>query len=144
MADVLNPDALHHEVDRLDGWQGTRKDGISTQYTFDDFAGSIAFVHRVAEPADHAGDADRREHQGQHAEAAQQVHREATRRHRGPDHRRHRAHPRHRLVRLDHRHRLGDRLDERLWWRGGLDRAVGAREQPPPAGPAATSPWTTL
>ena len=54
MADVLNPDALHHELDRLDGWEGTVSDGISKSYTFDDFAGSIAFVNRVAEQAEEA------------------------------------------------------------------------------------------
>lgn len=55
MADVLNPDALQHEVDRLDGWDGTTRDGISKRYTFDDFAGSIAFVTRVADHAEQAG-----------------------------------------------------------------------------------------
>lgn len=55
MADVLNPDALHHEVDRLEGWQGTTKDGISKTYRFDDFAGSIAFVNRLADHAEEAG-----------------------------------------------------------------------------------------
>jgi 4a-hydroxytetrahydrobiopterin dehydratase len=55
MADVLNPDALHHELDRLDGWEGTVKEGISKAYTFDDFAGSIAFVNRVADQAEEAG-----------------------------------------------------------------------------------------
>jgi ribonuclease D len=55
MADVLNPDALHHEIDRLDGWEGTTKEGISKRYAFNDFAGSIAFVNRVAEHAEQAG-----------------------------------------------------------------------------------------
>lgn len=55
MADVLNPDALHHELDRLDGWEGTAKDGISKSYEFDDFAGSIAFVNRLAEHAEQVG-----------------------------------------------------------------------------------------
>ena len=55
MANVLNPDALHHELDRLDGWEGTVKDGISKSYTFDDFAGSIAFVNDVADHAEQAG-----------------------------------------------------------------------------------------
>lgn len=54
MADVLNPDALHHELDRLDGWSGTSKEGISKTYTFDDFAGSIAFVNEIAEQAEQA------------------------------------------------------------------------------------------
>lgn len=51
MSDVLNPDALHHELDRLPGWSGTT-DGINRTFTFDDFAGSIAFVNRVAEHAE--------------------------------------------------------------------------------------------
>ena len=55
MPDVLNPDALHHELDRLDGWEGTAKEGISKSYVFDDFAGSIAFVNRLAEQAEQAG-----------------------------------------------------------------------------------------
>lgn len=55
MTDVLNPDALQHEVDRLDGWDGTSKDGISKQFTFDDFAGSIDFVNRIADQAERAG-----------------------------------------------------------------------------------------
>lgn len=55
MTDVLNPDALHHEVARLDGWEGTSKDGISKQYTFEDFAGAIAFVNRLADHAEQVG-----------------------------------------------------------------------------------------
>jgi 4a-hydroxytetrahydrobiopterin dehydratase len=55
MADVLNPDAFQHESDRLDGWHGTSTEGISKQFTFDDFAGSIAFVNRVADHAEQAG-----------------------------------------------------------------------------------------
>jgi ribonuclease D len=55
MTDVLNPDALHHELDRLDGWEGTSKDGISKSYTFADFAGSIAFVNRLADHAESVG-----------------------------------------------------------------------------------------
>lgn len=55
MADVLNPDALHHELDRLDGWSGTSKEGITKTYTFDDFAGSIAFVNDLARQAEEAG-----------------------------------------------------------------------------------------
>ena len=54
MADVLNPDALHHELDRLDGWSGTSKQGISKTYTFADFAEAIDFVNRVAELAEQA------------------------------------------------------------------------------------------
>lgn len=55
MTDVLKPDALHHELDRLDGWEGTAKDGISKSYEFADFAGSIAFVNRLAEHAEQVG-----------------------------------------------------------------------------------------
>ncbi|MGH3666587.1 MAG: 4a-hydroxytetrahydrobiopterin dehydratase [Egibacteraceae bacterium] len=51
MADLLNPDALHHGLDQLDGWSGDR-DGISKTYTFADFAESIAFVNRVARVAE--------------------------------------------------------------------------------------------
>ena len=47
-------DALNDEIARLDGWEGTVADGISKAYTFDDFAGSIAFVNRVAAQADRA------------------------------------------------------------------------------------------
>lgn len=55
MTHVLNPDALHHELDRLNGWGGTTKEGISKTFVFDDFAGSIAFVNRLAEHAEAAG-----------------------------------------------------------------------------------------
>jgi 4a-hydroxytetrahydrobiopterin dehydratase len=58
MTDVLNPDALHELLDKLDGWEGTT-DLIAKTYTFDDFAGSMAFVNRVAdlaEAADHHPD----------------------------------------------------------------------------------------
>ena len=55
MADVLNPDALHHELDRLDGWDGTVKEGISRAYDCGDFAGSVAFVNRLADHAEEAG-----------------------------------------------------------------------------------------
>ncbi|MGI8575678.1 MAG: 4a-hydroxytetrahydrobiopterin dehydratase [Egibacteraceae bacterium] len=51
MADLLNPDAFHHELDRLEHWEGTTGDGISRTYEFDDFAGAIAFVNQVAEQA---------------------------------------------------------------------------------------------
>ncbi len=51
MTDVLNPDALHHELDRLDGWSGTTQ-GISKTFSFSDFNGSVAFVNRVAKVAD--------------------------------------------------------------------------------------------
>jgi 4a-hydroxytetrahydrobiopterin dehydratase len=54
MSNVLNSDALHHELDRLPGWSGSG-DGIERTFTFDDFAGSIAFVNRVAEHAERAG-----------------------------------------------------------------------------------------
>ena len=48
MADVLNPDALHKGLNDLDGWDGTVEEGIRKLYKFDDFAGSMAFVNRVA------------------------------------------------------------------------------------------------
>jgi 4a-hydroxytetrahydrobiopterin dehydratase len=51
MADVLNPDALHHELDRLEGWGGT-VEGLEKTFDFTDFAGSVAFVNRVAAVAD--------------------------------------------------------------------------------------------
>lgn len=54
MTEVLNTDALNLEIDRLDGWDGTVTDGISKTYAFADFTGSIAFVNRVAEHAEHA------------------------------------------------------------------------------------------
>lgn len=53
MADVLNPDALHHGLDTLDGWTGTI-DGIAKTYTFADFAASMRFVNQVAELAEGA------------------------------------------------------------------------------------------
>ena len=51
MADLLNADALHHELDRLEGWSGTT-DGLEKRYRFSDFNGSVAFVNRVAAVAD--------------------------------------------------------------------------------------------
>jgi 4a-hydroxytetrahydrobiopterin dehydratase len=51
VADVLNPDALHHELDRLEGWAGTTG-GIEKTFGFSDFNGSVAFVNRVAKVAD--------------------------------------------------------------------------------------------
>lgn len=51
MADILNPDALHHELDRLPGWEGTLE-GITKRYRFADFNGSVAFVNRIAEVAE--------------------------------------------------------------------------------------------
>ena len=47
MADLLNPDALHHGLDQLHGWDGDRS-GINKTYRFADFAEAIAFVNRVA------------------------------------------------------------------------------------------------
>jgi len=46
MADLLNPDALHHNLDRCQGWEGTTS-GISKTYRFDDEAGATAFVEQV-------------------------------------------------------------------------------------------------
>lgn len=51
MTDVLNPDALHHELGRLDGWEGTTE-GIAKTFAFADFRGSVAFTNRVAAVAD--------------------------------------------------------------------------------------------
>lgn len=53
MADVLNPDALHHGLATLDGWTGT-VDRIAKTYTFADFAESMRFVNRVADLAEEA------------------------------------------------------------------------------------------
>jgi len=50
MADLLNPDALHHNLDRCEGWEGTTS-GISKIYSFDDEAGATAFVDRVMDIA---------------------------------------------------------------------------------------------
>lgn len=50
MADVLNPDALHHELDRLEGWTGTTE-GISKVFTTADFDASVALVGRAADVA---------------------------------------------------------------------------------------------
>jgi len=51
MADLLNPDALHHSLHELDGWNGTTEQ-LSKTYEFPDFAAAIAFVDRVAEHAE--------------------------------------------------------------------------------------------
>lgn len=51
MADVLNPDALHHGLDTLDGWTGTLE-GITKTFTFADFAESMRFVSWVADLAE--------------------------------------------------------------------------------------------
>jgi len=51
MADVLNPDALHHELDRLEGWKGTTE-GIQKAFTFPDEASARSFLDRVAALAD--------------------------------------------------------------------------------------------
>jgi ribonuclease D len=51
MADLLNPDALHHALDRLEGWSGTGE-GIAKSYEFRDFAEALAFVNRVGELAE--------------------------------------------------------------------------------------------
>lgn len=53
MADVLNPDALHHGLATLDGWTGT-VDGITRTFTFADFAESMRFVTWVADLAEDA------------------------------------------------------------------------------------------
>jgi 4a-hydroxytetrahydrobiopterin dehydratase len=51
VADVLNPDALHHELDRLDGWGGT-VDGLEKRFRFADPDHANAFLDRVAAVAD--------------------------------------------------------------------------------------------
>ncbi len=51
MADVLNPDALHHELARLDGWSGTTA-GLDKTFQFADAREASAFVDRVAVVAD--------------------------------------------------------------------------------------------
>lgn len=53
MTDVLNPDALHASLDKLDGWSGT-SEGIAKTYELADFAESMAFVNRVADLAEAA------------------------------------------------------------------------------------------
>jgi 4a-hydroxytetrahydrobiopterin dehydratase len=53
MADVLNPDALHEGIDKLEGWSGTAE-GIRRDWTFRDFAESMQFVNRVADLAEQA------------------------------------------------------------------------------------------
>ena len=51
MADVLNPDAIHQEVNRLDGWGGTT-DGLTKSYHFRDDRTAEQFLDRVARVAD--------------------------------------------------------------------------------------------
>jgi ribonuclease D len=53
MGDVLNPDALHESLGKLDGWSGT-VDQIAKTYTFADFAESMRFVNQVADLAEQA------------------------------------------------------------------------------------------
>ena len=51
MADVLNPDALHHGLDQLDGWTGTQQ-GLDKSYAFASEAQANSFVERVMAIAD--------------------------------------------------------------------------------------------
>jgi 4a-hydroxytetrahydrobiopterin dehydratase len=51
MADVLNPDALHHALDELASWEGTT-DQIAKTYRFANFAEAMRFVNRVARIAE--------------------------------------------------------------------------------------------
>lgn len=51
MADLLNPDALHHNLDQLDGWSGTTS-GIRKTYALADERAAEAFIQRVARLAD--------------------------------------------------------------------------------------------
>jgi len=58
MADVLDDQAVREGLAELDGWQGSTEK-IAKTFTFDDFAGSMAFVNRVAaiaEELDHHPD----------------------------------------------------------------------------------------
>jgi len=47
VADVLNPDALHHELARLEGWNGTTA-GLEKRFTFADERAGARFLERVA------------------------------------------------------------------------------------------------
>lgn len=51
MADALNPDALHTDLNQLDGWEGSTEK-IMKSYSFADFAEAMRFVNRVAEIAE--------------------------------------------------------------------------------------------
>lgn len=51
MADLLNPDALHHNLDQFDGWEGSTS-GIRKTYTFADEASAQRFLDQVAAIAD--------------------------------------------------------------------------------------------
>ncbi len=51
MADLLNPDALHHALDQLDGWSGTTE-RLSKTYRFADATAAERFVERVSTVAD--------------------------------------------------------------------------------------------
>ena len=50
---VLSPDQLAAAVLELDGWE-VRDGALRKRYTFDDFAGAMAFANRVAEAAEQA------------------------------------------------------------------------------------------
>lgn len=54
MTDRLNPDAIHHALDRLDGWSGT-EEKLSKTYRFADFAQTMRFTNRVADLAERIG-----------------------------------------------------------------------------------------
>lgn len=51
MADLLNPDALHHNLDEFEGWDGTTS-GIHKTYRFGDERSATAFVDQVMAIAD--------------------------------------------------------------------------------------------
>lgn len=51
MSEVLNPDALHHELDRLPGWSGTT-DGIERTFTFTNPSNAQSFAEQVAAHCD--------------------------------------------------------------------------------------------
>ncbi len=51
MSDLLNPDALHHELDRLPGWSGTTE-GIERTFSFPDSQSATTFAEKLREHAD--------------------------------------------------------------------------------------------
>jgi 4a-hydroxytetrahydrobiopterin dehydratase len=51
MTELLDAGALAAGLDELEGWDGTTA-GIHKTYVFSDFAGSVAFVNRVAAVAE--------------------------------------------------------------------------------------------
>lgn len=61
MPELLNPDAFHHELDRLDGWEGTSSAGLTKTFAFPDEDAARRFAEQVAalaEERDHHPDTD--------------------------------------------------------------------------------------